>query len=302
MLGKITPAQGAPSPLASTVAFQLGRFLFWLGVPLSIVGFIYRADLSGPVFWAPLVAWLAMLLGLSCSYLWLRPRRRHWQRPSQGSFTLASMLGNTGYMGFPVVLLLPQLGPDYFGWALLYDAFGTLFGAYGLGVVVAADFGRQSAIPDKWFTHLKEIVRNPTILGFFIGMGLRPVPLPKPIDQGLYGFAWLIVMLALVLMGMRLHQLASWQNLQPAAVAVGIKMLLIPLAVGLVLTLIGLQGPTRLVLVLQAGMPCAFANLVLAEAYNLDKGLTVTCVGLSSALLLLTLPLWLWGFAGDGLL
>jgi predicted permease len=49
-------------------------------------------------------------------------------------------------------------------------------------------------------------------------------------------------------------------------------------------------------MVLQAGMPSAFANLVLAETYDLDRDLAVTCVGLSSASLLVTLPLWLWGF------
>jgi predicted permease len=43
-------------------------------------------------------------------------------------------------------------------------------------------------------------------------------------------------------------------------------------------------------------MPSAFANLVLAETYDLDRDLAVTCVGLSSASLLVTLPLWLWGF------
>lgn len=301
-LSRIPNASAAGKRPASQTASRLGLFLFWIGIPLSIVSFVHRADLSGPIFWAPVVAWLAMLLGLSCSQLWLRPRRQAWQRPSQGSFTLASMLGNTGYMGFPVVLLLPQLGPDYFGWALFYDALGTLFGAYGLGVVVATEFGggRTVAPGQRWRRYLVEVVRNPTIAGFLVGMALRPVSWPPWLDRGLYEFAWLVIMLALMLMGMRLQQLSSWRNLKPAAVAVGIKMLLIPLAVGLGLTLLGFTGPTRLVLVLQAGMPCAFANLVLAEAYDLDRGLTVTCVGLSSALLLVTLPVWLWGFAAGG--
>ncbi|PSN17304.1 AEC family transporter, partial [filamentous cyanobacterium CCP5] len=287
--------------LAAQTAARLGWFLFWIGVPLSIVSFVHRADLSGPIFWAPVVAWLAMLMGLACSQFWLRSHRQHWQRPRQGSFTLASMLGNTGYMGLPVVLLLPQLGTDYFGWALLYDALGTLFGSYGLGVVIAAEFGGTPSVPKpgRWRQRLLEVVRNPTLLGFGVGVVLRPVSWPPLLDNTLYGLAWGIIMLSLVLMGMRLQQLSSWQNLRPAAIAVSIKMLLIPVVVGIVLSLVGLSGPTRLVLVLQAGMPCAFANLVLAEAYDLDRGLTVTCVGLSSVLLLLTLPIWLWSFQGS---
>ena len=103
-------------------------------------------------------------------------------------------------------------------------------------------------------------------------------------------------MLSLVLIGMRIQQLESWRHLPPALVAVSIKMLVLPLTVGFGLTLLGVEGATRLVLILQTGMPCAFSNLVLAEAYDLDRELSVTCVALSSGILLLTLPIWLWQF------
>ncbi|MBD0266695.1 MAG: AEC family transporter [Cyanobacteria bacterium Co-bin8] len=287
--------------LAARAPVALGQFLFWVGVPLGIISFLHRANLSEGVFLAPVVAWSAMLLCLGCGSLWLKPYRKRWSRPSQGSFSLASMLGNTGSIGYPVVLLLPQLGPDYFGWALLYDALGTLPGAYGFGVVLASRYGDRplprSEAAARWLTPVLQVVGNPNIIAFFVAIALRPVPFPPLLDQGLYGFAWLGVMLSLVLMGMRLQQITSWRALQPATIAVSIKMLLIPLVIGIALTLIGLDGPSRLVLVVQAGMPCAFANLILAEAYSLDRQLTVTCVGLSSGLLLLTLPLWLWGFA-----
>lgn len=292
----------APWPLAAKAPVVLGLFLFWVGVPLGIISFVHRTDLSGGVYWAPVVAWGAMLLGLLCGSLWLKPYRSLWLRPSQGSFSLATMLGNTGSIGYPVVLLLPQLGPDYFGWALFYDALGTLPGAYGLGVVLAAQYGERLPLAlgrphRRWLAHLLEIVRNPTILAFLMAFALRPVPFPVWLDQALYAMAWLMVMLSLVLMGMRLQQVSSWRTLRPATIAVSIKMLLVPIAVGLALTLAGFTGANRLVLVLQAGMPCAFANLILAEAYGLDRELTATCVGLSSGLLMLTLPIWLWGFA-----
>jgi len=287
-------------PLYQWVPTCLGQFLFYIGVPLSIFAFLRQADLSGAVVLSPLVAWGAMLLGLWCSRCWLAPYRQSWPLPSQGSFSLAAMLGNTGYIGYPVVLLLPQLGPDYFGWALFYDVLGTLFGAYALGVVLAAHFGRGSRNRSHhrtWRQNLGEIGRNPTLMAFGIGLTLRPVPLPDGVEAGLQGLAWLMVMVSLVLMGMRLQQLSSWLPLKPAAVAVVIKMLLVPMVVGLGLTVFGVTGPVRLVMVLQAGMPSALATLVLAETYGLDRALTVTCVGLGSICLMATLPLWLWGFA-----
>jgi predicted permease len=238
-----------------------------------------------------------MALALLCSRFWIRPQLRNWTRPAQGTFSLATMLGNTGYIGFPVVLLLPQLGPDYFGWALFYDVLGTILGAYVVGVILAARFSQgATATPSRWQDSLGELIKNPTILAFVLGLALRPVPFPGLLDMGLSWFAWSMVMLSLALMGMRLQQLKSWGNLKPAMAAVGIRMVLLPLVIGMGLTAAGMVGPSRLVMVLQAGMPSAFATLVLSETYNLDRELAVTCVGVSSVLLLLTLPLWLWGF------
>jgi malate permease and related proteins len=309
-LYRFTPHQGQFRGLYHQVPLGLGKFLFWVGIPISIVGFMGRADLSGDLYLAPVVAWGAILLGLLCSRLWIAARPTPWPRPTQGSFSLAAMLGNTGYIGYPVVLLLPQLGLGVFGWALFYDALGTLLGSYGLGAILAAELGgrahpqaqAQAQPPDQtrqWLNRLRTMGQNPIILAFGFGLGLQAVALPPWLDLALYRFAWATVALSLILMGLRIQQLSSWQHLHRATVAVVIKMLVLPLVVGLGLTALGIDGPPRLVMTLQAGMPCAFSNLVLAEAYDLDRDLSVTCVGLSSICLLLTLPLWLWAFSGE---
>jgi hypothetical protein len=43
-------------------------------------------------------------------------------------------------------------------------------------------------------------------------------------------------------------------------------------------------------------MPPAFATLVLAEVYDLDRNLSVTALAAGSTGLLLTLPIWLMLF------
>lgn len=298
-LASVQVGQAPSQRLHHRVPLALGKFLFWVGIPISIVGFMRRADLTGAVYIAPAVAWTTMLLGLLVSRLWIALRGDTWPRPTQGSFALAAMLGNTGYIGFPVVLLLPQLGVSVFSWALFYDVLGTLLGAYGLGAILAASYGDRPAILSRpaWVNWLLEVVRNPIIVAFLAGLALKPVPLTPGLEALLYGLSWSVVMLCLLLMGLRIQQIRTWRHLSRAGAATIIKLLVLPLAVGLGLTALGVDGPPRLVMVLQAGMPSAFANLVLAEAYDLDRELSVTCVGLSSVGLLLTLPIWLWGFA-----
>lgn len=92
---------------------------------------------------------------------------------------------------------------------------------------------------------------------------------------------------------MRLRQLDSWHSLPRASISLGIKMLLVPLILGSFLSLLGITGAPGLVIVLQMAMPPAFATLVIAEAYNLDRDLAVTALAVGSMGILLTLPIWL---------
>ena len=309
-LGRVLPPQ-AP--------FYLGQILFWLGVPISIVAFLRQADLSGAVWIAPVMAWVAILLGAALAWLWIRgqlrqrqsldkpelrfeiptaamPRRsiaERWSRPSQGSFLLTSMIGNTGYLGYPVILAL--VGPQYFGWALFYDMLGTTLGAYGLGVMLAARFSRKSANLRRL---LQAMVINPALWSFGIGLWARHIPLPQSLEVTLRGLAWSAIALSLVLIGMRLSQLSSWQNLPKASVSLCIKMLIVPLVLGVGLAQLPLETPAQLVMVLQMAMPPAFATLVISEAYDLDQELTVTTLVMGSTGLLAMIPLWLWLFGG----
>jgi len=48
-----------------------------------------------------------------------------------------------------------------------------------------------------------------------------------------------------------------------------------------------------LALVLMSGMPTAFANVILAEEYNLDRQIAASSILLSTVSLPLIIPLWL---------
>lgn len=285
--------------LSKAIPTNLGKLLFWIGVPVSIVAFLRRADLSGPIWIAPVVAWVAILLGAGFAWAWINWQanlkntvsKPSWSRPTQGSFLLAAMVGNTGYLGYPVTLAC--VGTQYFGWAVFYDLVGSTLGTYGLGVILAAHFGRSN---QSHWQLAQAILINPALWSFGFGLVFRQLPLPTIAEQILQGLAWAVVALSLVLIGMRLSQLNSWHNLPRASISLGIKMLLVPLILGSSLSLFGLTGSPQLVIVLQMAMPPAFATLIIAEAYNLDHELAVTSLAVGSTGLLVTLPVWLWLF------
>lgn len=284
-LGRLLPA---------SVPNYLGKFLFWVGVPVSILAFLRRADLSGAMWIAPAAAWVAILLGATLAWLWIcsqtSARQNSWSRPTQGSFLLASMVGNTGYLGYPITLAL--VGEQYFGWALFYDLLGTTLGAYVLGVMLAARFSTGA----RSWQLIQAVLKNPALWSLALGLLVRSLPLPVLVERSLNLSAWTVVAFSLVLIGMRLSHLSSWNNLRQASISLGIKMLLVPLCLGSGLRLIGITGKPLLVIVLQAAMPPAFATLVIAEAYNLNRQLAVTALAFGSIALLFTLPIWIWIF------
>lgn len=281
--------------LPSTVPSVVGHFLFYLGVPISIVSFLYQADLSGQIWIAPAIAYLAILLGALLAWLAIKGQTYVTdtmpQQPTQGSLLLAAMVGNTGYLGFPITLAM--VGQKYFAWALFYDLLGTVFGAYGLGVALAARFGNNINNSGQI---TKAILINPALWSFAFGLLLRQIKIPHIVAFYMDKLAWIALTLSLVLIGMRLSQLKSWRSLPQVGISLAIKMILVPLILGSTLGWFGVTGSAAKVIVLQMAMPPAFATLVLAETFNLDRDLAVTALAAGAFILLITLPFWLWLF------
>jgi predicted permease len=273
----------------------LGQFLFWVGGPISIVSFLRQTDLSAQIWIAPAIAHTAIFLGAFLAWLGIKGQAYFTnsvpQQPTQGSLILAAMVGNTGYLGFPITLAM--VGKEYFAWALFYDLLGSLFGAYGLGVILATRFGNATSNLNHT---AKAVFINPVLWSFGIGLLFKQIAIPPIWESTLEILAWIAVSLSLVLIGMRLSQLNSWQKIPQAGSSLVIKMLLVPLILGSTLPLLGVTGNAAKVIVLQMAMPPAFATLVIAETFNLDRDLAVTALAMGVMILLFTLPLWLWLF------
>ncbi len=281
--------------LPVTVPTHLGQFLYWVGVPISIVSFLRQSSLSAQIWIAPAIAYLAILLGAFLAWVGIKAqtyfRNSVPQAPTQGSLLLSAMMGNTGLLGFPISLAM--VGKEYFAWALFYDLLGSFPATYGLGVLLAAHFGSNAQ--NHWQT-FRAVLINPSLWSFGFGLLFRQVIIPTSVELWLDKLAWSILTLSLVLIGMRLALIKSWRSLPQASMSVGIKMLLVPLILGSILPLFGLTGSTAKAIVLQIAMPPAFGTLVIAETFNLDRDLTVTALAAGSILLLVTLPIWLWLF------
>jgi hypothetical protein len=287
----------------------LGRGLYWVGVPLQIFTLARQTQWQARVEWASLVTIAALIGGLLLAWISLQVVQRLAPAEAtedgvvasgathpaarQGSFVLSSMIGNTGFVGLAIVPTFVH-EPDL-GWVVLYSVTHNLVGSYGLGVLLASYYGRQ-ADDRPWWHLLRDVLTVPSLWAFAIGFGTRSVGFPAMIDTGLHFGILVVIPAALTLMGMRLSQLQGWKSLRLAVVPAVLKVVAVPGLVGLSTTIAHLPSAPQLAMVLMSGMPTAFAGLILAEEYNLDRELIASSIFLSTIALLLTVPLWLWLF------
>lgn len=295
--------------LPDTFPRFLGRTLYWVGVPLQIFTLARQTDFSGRVGLAPFVTIAALLGGLLLSWSVLQlinkpststlPESNSEAELSahdgqtlshRGSFILSSMIGNTGFVGLAIAPTLVQ--DDYVGWIVFYSVTHNIIGTYGIGVFLASYYGRLQQ-HNHWLIQLRDVLTVPSLWAFTIGFLTRSVSLPVEIDAALHASLWVIVPSALLLMGMRLRQLKGWQSFQAAVIPAVLKVFVIPLSVGIATTMMQIAPEPRLALVLMSGMPTAFAGLILAEEYNLDRDLIASSIVVSTILLLFAIPLWL---------
>lgn len=310
--------------LASTkLPSVIAKCLYWVGVPLQIF-FLARQSDFGQLPWMPsFIAIILIILALALTLMIIRllkradrvlinstklisasahPYRRlnnSWlanlivtpaNKISQGSFVLSSILGNTGFIGLTILPLL--IDRTYWSWILLYGVAHNILGSYGLGAIVAETFG-SSQSKSSWLNQLSRLLFLPSLWAFAYGYASRGLVFPHFLEVVISQGILFVVPGAFLLIGMQLSRLQRLQNIKSGIIPTVIKILVLPGLAGLLLTAMGLEGEGRLALVLMSGMPTAFASIILAEEYDLDRKIAANSILLSTLFAPVTILLWL---------
>ena len=303
----------------------LGRSLYWIGVPLQIWVLARRSNFDEAIWIPPLATVTVLLLGLilalsilhkwrqlkyaylntSIQFRWLNDLIyifsglpfgvKSFQQfiPSnyagKGSFVLASMLGNTGFLGLAII---PNfIDQHYWSWIVLYGVTHNVLGSYGLGAIVANYFSRSKN--NRRAIRLTDLLKVPSLWAFAIGYSTRYLSFPSSLETAMQYGIYIVVPSAFLLIGMQLGKLQGIKSLKAAIVPTVLKIIILPGLVAVGVTLFGIEGDGRLALVLMSGMPTAFANVILAEEYNLNRKIAASTILISTVMLPLILPLWL---------
>ena len=275
------------SQVPPNAARVLNFYAIYIALPAMVLTEIPKLTLDQEALLPVIATWLVM--ALTAFLVWLTARWLRWSRPVTGAMLLVVPLGNTSFMGIPLIEAL--LGSQALPYAILYDQFGTVIALNTYGVLVAAWYSGQKP---AWSSLVKTIVTFPPFVAFCVAVLvlLSPWQFPQWWSSTTDRIALSMAPVVMVAVGLQWHLRLEHRALTPMAAGLTIKLVLVPALVLGVFMLWGLDSLASRTMVLQAGMPVMITAGVLAISHNLAPRLVSSLVGYSLLLSLVSVSLW----------
>lgn len=267
-------------------ARALNAVIICVGLPAFVFKAVHGAAVGVSALYAVGIAWLvfAAVLGVAL----LASRVLGLEGGRKGAFLLASSLGNTGYIGYPLTAAL--LGPAAVPVAVFYDVFGTVMQLVLVGFALARRFGNRQ-VQRARLGVLGELVTFPALLAAVLAIVLSPVPVPKPVSDWLGLLASMVAPLIMLSVGISLRPRAIVHGATQLGVVTALRLVLAPLLAALVTGLFVADPAAHRTAVLEAGVPTMMLTLAVGERFGLDNDFIAAAVFVTTAASAVTLPL-----------
>lgn len=253
----------------------------------TLHGFAFDAQHLLPV----LMPWALFAIG--AALFWAIGRALGLTRAQMGALTLVGGLGNTSFVGLPMIETLQ--GRDGLGLGLLIDQLGSYLALSTLGVAAAACYTAGPRVGAREMT--RRIATFPPVIALVFALALRPLPFAPALDQTLARIGDTLAPLALLSVGMQLRLDALSEHARALALGLSYKLVVAPALVVTALWLAGAApGMTTQVSVIEAAMPPMIGAGIVAAQANLAPRLVSMMVGVGVPLGLMTACGWHWAF------
>jgi malate permease and related proteins len=259
-------------------------FVLYVVLPPTTFFNLAAAEIDADIGIGVVLAIVAVIGATLISYL-VGSRLLRLDRPAIGSMLCCTLVGNTGYLGYPLVAVL--LGFDRLSEAVVYDILvaspALLLGAFSAGAAFGTEAGEG---PRERVTAF--FTRNPPLYAALLAL-VAPDSLAPDVLVDASRIAIVAVLpLGFFAVGAALAEEAEEGALPvpppldaPVAATVGVKLAVVPgLLYLLALPLIELPD-TYLLL---AAMPCGINTMIVTHAYGLDLRITAEAVAWSTAI------------------
>lgn len=263
----------------------INAVIIYVGLPAFVFQAVHGASIDATMLSVVGVAWIVFAVLLGASLLIARLMRLEKRRA--GGFVLASSLGNTGYLGYPLTASL--LGPAALPVAVLYDVFGTVLQAVLVGFPLARRFGGRVASTGAWGL-VRELVTFPALVAAVLGLAMSSVAIPQPVSDWLDLIASMVAPLIMLSVGISLRPRSIARGVPVLAALVGLKLVLAPVIAAVAGGVLFADPEVYRTTLLEASMPSMMLTLAVGERFGLDDDFIASAVFVTTALAVITVP------------
>jgi len=270
----------------------INSFIIHVSLPALILLSVHGLKISGGVVLMAAAGWICF--ALSAGFFILIGRWLSLSRSSVGALILTGGLGNTAYVGLPMIEA--YYGHQGLASGIVVDQLGSFLVLSTLGITVAGIYSSGRPTPGEM---ARRIFLFPPFIALVIALLLIPMDYPEWLTVVLKRMSDTLAPLALLSVGFQLrlgHIAGNGRNL---AVGLAFKLVLAPLVLFLLyVPLFGAHGQAIQVTLFEIAMPPMITAAILATEHDLDPPLATLMVTVGLVLSFVTLTGWWWLMRG----
>jgi predicted permease len=265
-------------------------------IPFVVFFNLARTHINADEAGGLVIGWVAILTAAGLAWL-VGSRVLELSRPATGSLITATLIPNSGYLGYPLVLSL--LGSHALGEAVVYDIAVPAPSLLLLGFGTGAAFGTKAGegFRDRVIAFF---TRNPPLYAAIAGLLVPNSLAPDVLVDISRVFVIALLPIGFFAVGAVLAEEVEERRVQigspfdpPVGAAILLRLVVAPgLLLLLSLPFIDLPGSYLLL----AAMPCGINTLLVAHVYGLDSKLAAQAVAWTTAIaiaaVLIAEPIW----------
>lgn len=263
----------------------LNLFVIHVSLPALILLKVPQLNFSRDILAPVIMPWA--MLAVSAGMILLVARIRRWRREIIGALLLLVPLGNTSFLGIPMVQAF--FGEAAIPYAVFYDQLGSFLALATYGTVILALYG--SGERPRLALVVKKVITFPPFLALVLALAGRDIGLPAPVIALFSSLTATLVPVVMIAVGYQLTLRLRPEVLSPLLVGLSVKLIVAPLLALLFCHILGFNSLAIRVAIFEAGMPPMVSAGALATMAGLSPELTAAMVGVGILLSFLTLPL-----------
>lgn len=295
--------------LPVSTALRLIQYVLYIAMPALVLLHLPRLHIDAQI-WVPIITpWVMLIISMLCVVVLCR--KYNWSRPVMGALLIVVPLGNTSFLGFPIVQSL--YGDQGLAYAVLYDQFGSFIGLSVVATALAVIFGTHPSAQTQdaralateptladtparpnAVTIIKKVLTFPPFLALLLALGLllTSTSLPDWLNAILAGIGMTLIPAVMLAVGLQLHFSVPKEDAGPFFASLILKLLVLPCLAIIVFWLSPLQGLAAKVSLLEVSMPPMITAGAVAMAAGLKPRLVSAIIGYGVICSALTIPLW----------